>query len=82
MPTYCFTFGGAHTLTDGTPLKDRYCPVEAETEIAARVALSAVRGSVWAFCYGSPEDAGAERWNLHPIALSELTPQPPDHYDD
>jgi len=76
MRKFYFTFGSGHVLADGTPLKDRYCEVEAHSEIEARATIEMKRGDKWAFCYATKESAGVNRWNLRPIQLEELHHQP------
>lgn len=72
---FYFTFGFSHVNGDGTPLRDRYCVVEAEDEFKARRKMFDVRGQRWSNAYESADAAGVEEFGLTEIALNELTPE-------
>lgn len=76
MPAFYFTFGSGHINGDGTPLGNRYYPVEAPTWEDGRQLMWHARGSRWSFQYESADKAGVAKWQLAPIDLNDLSLQP------
>jgi hypothetical protein len=76
--TWCFTFGV------GSPLKNYYVQIDAETELQARLRMNALFTQHWGSCYPLAgferqiADYGYERLNVYTEASVRLRTNPDD----
>lgn len=72
MPTYYFTYGHNHLDRTGRSLGRFYTPIDAPDCHAARDLMFEVRGPKFCTHYDTAEEAGVERFRLHPASLEEV----------
>lgn len=71
MEKHTFTFGSDHLDVNGNSLGKAYVVIEGDLE-SSRETMFSLRGRDWAFQYRSPEEAGAERWNLREVPIEQI----------